>query len=174
MLVPEENPFLPACYDLINFCVNTKVPVFASCFGFQMAVVAFGGEIIHQEKDFEMGTLPIYLDTKSKVDMLFKDTPDGFYAVSVHKQKAVRLPENCEQLAQTDQCIHAFKVKGAPFWGFQFHPEVSRAHLVERLGIYRDQYTEDAGHFQQVIDNSQETPESALLVKKFVDRVLVD
>ncbi len=173
VLKPDENPFLPSSYKLINFCLENNIPVFASCFGFQMAVVAMGGEVLHQEKDFEMGTLPISLTGDAKSDLLFEDTKNEFYAVSVHKQKVTKLPDSCINLAFTDQCIHAFKVKDKPFWGFQFHPEVSRAHLVERLGIYQSQYTDNGDHFQRVIDASVETPESAALLTKFVDRVLL-
>lgn len=173
VLKPNENSFLPSAYKLINHCLDKNFPVFASCFGFQMAVMALDGEILHQEEGFEMGTIPISLTNEAKDDPLHYDQPNGFYAVSVHKQKAVELPENCIMLSYTDQCIHSFRVIDKPFWGFQFHPEVSKEHLVERLGIYQDQYTENADHFTKIINNAQDTPESAALVGKFVDRVLL-
>jgi len=172
VLEPEKNPYLQDCYKLIRHCLEVSKPVFASCFGFQMAIMALGGEITHQAHGFEMGTLPISLNKSAKSDPLLCHTPDGFYAVTVHKEKATTLPENCESLAYTDQCIHAFKVKDKPFWGFQFHPEVDKETLVYRLGVYKERYTENAKQFEYVIANAQATPHSNILVKNFIDHLL--
>jgi GMP synthase (glutamine-hydrolysing) len=104
---------------------------------------------------------------------LFKDVPDGFPAVSVHKERAISLPEKCELLAYTAACKHSFKVINKPFWAFQFHPEVDRATLVERLTIFKDQYTEGDDHLDKVLLAAVETPDANGLVRKFVDRVLL-
>ena len=56
---------------------------------------------------------------------------------------------------------------------FQFHPEVDRATLVERLTLFKDEYTEGDDHLQQVLDAAHETPESNRLLTKFVDRVVL-
>lgn len=174
VLLPDEYPFVDACQQLILHCVEQSKPVFASCFGFQLAVLALGGEILHKEKDFEMGTTPISLANGAWDDSLFRDTPDNFYAVSVHKQYAERLPKNCITLAYTEQCIHAFRLKDQPFWAFQFHPEVDKRVLVERLTFYKEKYTDGDGHLDQVLSAAQETPESNALMGKFVQRILID
>jgi GMP synthase (glutamine-hydrolysing) len=44
---------------------------------------------------------------------------------------------------------------------------------VERLTHYRDHYTEDSAHLEQVLATAQETPESNGLMRKFVDRILL-
>jgi GMP synthase (glutamine-hydrolysing) len=168
VLEPDVYPFVPYCVELLKYCYEISKPVFASCFGFQLAVLAMGGKIVRDEKDFEIGTLPINLTAAAKNDPILGIAPDPFYAVSVHRERAPELPEHCELLAYTDQCPHAFKVEGKPFWAFQFHPEVDRRTLVTRLGIFQDQYTENAEHFQEVIENARETPESNALVKEFI------
>ena len=76
-------------------------------------------------------------------------------------------------LAYTDACCHAFRVTQSPFWAFQFHPEVDRATLVERLTVFKETYTDGDDHLQRVLDAAHETPESNRLVTKFVDRVLL-
>jgi GMP synthase (glutamine-hydrolysing) len=172
VLFPDKNPFLEAWYPILNNCREDSTPVFASCFGFQMAIIALGGEILHQEDNFEMGTLPIQLSEIAKSDPLFSKVPSPFYAVSVHKQKAIELPSSCELLAYTDQCIHGFKIKNKPFWGFQFHPEVNKQTLVNRLGIYQSQYTNNPEHYNKIINEAQETPHSNFLVKYFIDHIL--
>ena len=44
-----------ALNDLFDVCLDRGQPVFASCFGFQAAVVGLGGTLIRDETDFEMG-----------------------------------------------------------------------------------------------------------------------
>ncbi len=174
VLEPERYPFVPRCLDLMRQVRDDGLPVFASCFGFQLAVLAFGGRIVRDERDFEMGTLPIRLSPEAREDEILGDTPDGFLAVSVHRERSRRAPEGCIELAYTDACCHAFRVAGRPFWAFQFHPEVDRATLVERLTVFKDHYTEGDEQLAEVLEQARETPESNRLVSKFVDRVLLD
>lgn len=169
VLEPDRYPFVPYCVAALAHCYQIKKPVFASCFGFQLAVLALGGEIVRDQQDFETGTVPINLTDGAASDPLFANVPNPFYGVSVHRERAPALPTHCRLLAYTEQCPHAFKVEDAPFWAFQFHPEVDKQTLVERLTIYQDQYTEDPEHFKTIINEAQETPESNGLVKSFVD-----
>lgn len=173
VLKPDEYPFVLEAQKLIRHCAETGMPVFASCFGFQLAVLALGGEILHKDQDFEMGTMPISLTESARQDPIYCDTPDGFQAISVHRQYARELPESCELLAFTEQCAHSFRLKDKPFWAFQFHPEVDRATLVERLTFYKSHYTDGDGQLDRVLSSAVETPESNILVRKFVDRVLL-
>ncbi len=173
VLEPEEFPFVAPGIRLLQHCVDQNTPVFASCFGFQLAVLALGGSIVRDEYNFEMGTIPVSLTPAATEDELFCDIADGFPAVSVHKERAPELPACCELLAFTEACPHAFKVKDKPFWAFQFHPEVDRETLVERLTIYKSSYTEGDGHLEQVLAATVDTPESNALVGKFTQRVLL-
>ena len=172
-VLDKESPFLEPMYDLIRWCVAESFPVFASCFGFQAAVIAFGGEIVKDATDFEMGTLPISLAPGAADDPVYRGISDGFVAVSVHQEKCTELPEGMELLARTEPCLHSFRVSGKPFWTFQFHPELDKPCLTERLGVYKEKYTEDADHFQGVIDSLVDTPEANRLVRNFIDNVLL-
>jgi len=172
VLEPEHYPFVPASIALMRHCIDHDVPVFASCFGFQLAVLALRGAIVRDQRDFEMGTVAIQLTPDAADDPLFHDAPDGFAAVAVHRERAVACPSGARMLAYTDACCHAFKVTRSRFWATQFHPEVDRATLVERLTIFKQHYTDGDDHLQQVLDQAQETPHSNSLIGKFVDRVL--
>jgi GMP synthase (glutamine-hydrolysing) len=174
VLEPDTYPFVAPSIRLLRHCIDIDLPVFASCFGFQLAVLALGGTIIRDQANFEMGTLPIFLTDVAANDPLFHDVPDGFPAVAVHKERATDLPEQCELLAYTETCAHAFKVTDKPFWAFQFHPEVDRATLVERLTIFKAHYTDGDEHLDKILQAAVETPDSNGLVKKFVERVLVE
>lgn len=169
---PEKYPFVDSIKELLNHCVNINLPVFASCFGFQAAVLAFGGIITKDTNDFEMGTYPIQLTTEALKDPIYKNTPSGFQAVSVHQEKATELPANCELHGFTLACCHSFKVKDKPFWAFQFHPELDRECLTVRLKAYQDQYTNGDDHFNQVIASLQDVDHANNLVRNFVDYLI--
>jgi len=173
VLEPETYRFVTDACALLWHARRTAQPVFASCFGFQLAVVAFGGTIVRDTRDFEMGTLPIRLTEAAGSDPILRDTPDGFLAVSVHRERATAAPAGCTELAYTEACCHVFRVADRPFWAFQFHPEVDRETLVERLTLFKHQYTDDDAHLRRVLGAARETPESNRLVTKFVDRVLL-
>lgn len=173
VLEPQNYPFVPASIALMQHCIDIDFPVFASCFGFQLAVLALGGNITRDKGEFELGTVDISLTPAAKLDAIFHDVPDGFAAVSVHRERSADCPPGANMLAFTQACCHAFKVNERRFWAFQFHPEVDRARLVERLTIFKNHYTDGDEHLQQVLDSTEETPYSNDLVRKFVDRVLV-
>ncbi|MBS93294.1 MAG: aminotransferase [Chromatiales bacterium] len=173
VMEPGRYPFVQSCIQLIQYCLVNNIPVFASCFGFQLAVLALDGRIVRDQSDYEMGTPAISLTPAAREDPLFADVPDGFRAVSVYKERTPELPVGCVLLAETEACPHAFRVAGRDFWAFQFHPEVDRTTLVERLTHYKEHYTDDDAHLQAVLDSAQETPESNDLMRKFVDRVLL-
>lgn len=173
VLEPETYTFVPNAERLLLQCVEDETPVFASCFGFQLAAQALGREILDDKENYEMGTIPISLTEHAASDQVFRGIRNDFLAVSVHQQKAISAPEGCIELAYTDICCHAFRVANKPFWAFQFHPEVDRDILIDRLTYYKEKYTDDDGHLTEVLESAQETPESNHLIGLFVDRVLL-
>jgi len=173
VLEPKKYVFINDCIELIRFAGEIGLPTFASCFGFQLAILAFGGEVLSKDKDYEMGSIPIKLTNLAEIDPVFKGVKDEFPALSIHRQYSVDLPENLDLLAYTEQCLHSFKLRDKPLWAFQFHPEVDRATVFQRLAIYKKKYTESEEQFEQVLDSLVETPESHNLMLNFVNRVLL-
>ena len=170
---PERYPFMDSLNKLLVHCVDNNIPTFASCFGFQSAVVALGGEVVNDKQNMEMGTYEICLNQKAYDDALFKNLPDKFWAVSGHADRAVVLPDNFVNLAYTDKCpYHAFKILNKPFYATQFHPEVNKQILIDRITRYKDRYLDDDGHLQEIIDTSQDTPIANALITQFVDLYL--
>ena len=173
VLEPDKYPFVKNCIELLRYAAEISKPTFASCFGFQLAVLAFGGIILNKDKDYEMGTVKISLTDKAKSDLIYQGIQDRFPAVSVHRQYASTIPEPLETLAYTGQCVHSFKYKNKPLWAFQFHPEVDRETLVKRLTIFSRHYTDNVEHLNEVLSSAVETPESNILLGNFVERVLL-
>ncbi|MDX2231952.1 MAG: type 1 glutamine amidotransferase [Leptolyngbyaceae cyanobacterium bins.349] len=172
---PDKYPFVASAKQLIQHCLAQNLPVFASCFGFQVAVEALGGEVIVDKDNMEMGTYPLWLTQAAAEDALFHDVPDGFWAVSGHKERALTMPEDAILLAFSDRCpYHAFKIQGKPFYGFQFHPEVNAADLAVRITRYQSRYLDGGSHeLATILESLQDTPISNQLIEKFIDRILL-
>lgn len=174
VLKPDQYPFVQPAKQLLKHCVDQTIPVFASCFGFQLGVEALGGQVIHDSQNMEMGIYPMQLTSAAQEDPLFSDTPEQFLVVSGHKERAFKLPPHTQLLAFTERCpYHAFKVMDKPFYGFQFHPEVDHHDLAARITRYQDRYLVTDGALQAILDNLHPTPESNRLILKFVDRILL-
>lgn len=172
---PSRYPFVESAKRLILYCFEQSIPVFASCFGFQVAVEALGGKVMVDKANMEMGTYPLWLTEAAKDDVLFHDVPNGFWAVSGHKERAVTIPENSILLAYSDRCpYHAFKIVGKPFYAFQFHPEVDAEDLTNRITRYQSRYLDEGDELAKILQNLQDTTIANDLIKKFIDRVLLD
>ncbi len=175
VLEPEKYPFVKNSQHLLEYCLEKEIPVFASCFGFQVVVTALGGDIILDKENMEMGTYDIRLTEEAKKDLLLHDTPEVFSAISGHKERATKLPEGSIMLAYSELCpYHAIKIGEKPFYAFQFHPEVDGRDLVNRITRYMDRYLKGNEELE-LIRKSSSIPTSAsnILIKKFVDRVIL-
>ncbi len=171
---PDRYPFVTSAKRLMVECLTHNIPVFASCFGFQAAVEGLGGKVIVDRDNMEMGTYPLWLTPAAADDVLFADVPNGFWAVSGHKERAITLPVEAILLAASDRCpYHAFKMGDKPFYGFQFHPEVDAADLTTRITRYKTRYLEGDDHLNQVLQNLQDTAIANQLITKFIDRILL-
>ena len=171
---PALYPFVEPTKKLIVHCLDKSIPVFASCFGFQAAIEALGGQVIVDKPNMEMGTYPIWLTENAASDLLFHDVPNGFLAISGHKERAISMPKDAILLAYSDLCpFHAFKIVDKPFYGFQFHPEVDAKDLVARISRYHERYLDDRALLDRILDQVQNTPIANQLIEKFVDRILL-
>ena len=171
---PDQYPFVRDAKRLLADCLHQSIPVFASCFGFQAAIEALGGQVIVDVANMEMGTYPLQLTEAASRDVLFHDVPDGFWAVSGHKERAISLPEGAILLAYSERCpYHAFRMGDKPFYAFQFHPEIDPADLKVRITRYQSRYLESVAALTTIFEGLQETPIANQFIAKFVDRILM-
>ncbi|WP_404785547.1 type 1 glutamine amidotransferase [Altericista sp. CCNU0014] len=174
VLDPLRYPFVEDAKVLLAYCVRESIPVFASCFGFQLAVEALGGKVIADPDRMEMGVYPMQLLPAARDDLLLHDVSNGFLAISGHKERALTLPDRTVCLASTERCpYHALKAIGKPFYAFQFHPELNPQDLAARIQRYQSRYFDDDNRLQQILASLQETPDANRLIAKFVDRILL-
>lgn len=102
--------------DELNFVKNTTKPIIGICFGLELIVKSFGGEIKELEnkdkgiKEIEILDKSIYSKPVIKV-------------YESHRWTVGKLPEDFDILAKSEIGPEIIKHKTLPIYGFQFHPE---------------------------------------------------
>jgi len=174
LLIDTPPNWARTAMDTIREAYERKLPVFASCFGFQAAAVEFGGELIYDEDSEEFGTLPFELTEEAGHDILFDDVSNPFYAIVGHKKYVTKLPEGAVNLVKTEMCpFHSFKFTDRPFYAFQFHPELTKTQLVEWLTRYKDRYFKTEEEYNKATTGHVEVPEANALLGKFIDKIVL-
>lgn len=158
---------------LVRHCVAKDIPTFASCYGFELAVEALGGELVDDERNVQELNCTIELTEVGKRDVLFAEMPAMFEGISWHKHRAGVIPEQLEVLATANTCpVEVFRVKGARVYGFQFHPELDAADVRARLTRYIDLYPDQKAELENTLAKLQETPVANNLLRAFIERVV--
>ncbi len=111
------------CIPLVKACHGARKPLLGICLGHQAIAAAFGGNIARAEKLMHGKISRI----RHQGQGLFAGLPDPFTAARYHSlvARGGSLPDNLEitARAEDDGEIMGLKVKGAPIFGVQFHPE---------------------------------------------------
>lgn len=89
----EVHPWLPPFCDFLCQVCELGFPMFASCFGFHALCVALGGKVISDPRNAEVGTYEVHLTEEGKLDPLFGQLPEKYFAQMGHKDRA----RNCHQ-----------------------------------------------------------------------------
>lgn len=116
--------------------VEHDIPVLGMCFGHQVLADALGGEVAKDNEQAETGIAEICLTEDGESDPLLQDMDSCFSAVVGHKVSVVKLPEKASHLAKSRQSpLQSFRYKNNVY-GFQFHPELDKQALEDRLEMY--------------------------------------
>ncbi|MFN7066092.1 MAG: glutamine-hydrolyzing GMP synthase, partial [Aquificaceae bacterium] len=109
---------------------NLDIPIFGICYGLQAIVHQLGGVVERSQKQ-EYGRSKLKI---LKKDPLFKNLPESFDVWMSHADKAVKLPEAFESLAQSENSPYAvIKHREKPIYGVQFHPEVAHTQYGKEI-----------------------------------------
>jgi GMP synthase (glutamine-hydrolysing) len=104
------------------------VPVWGSCWGFQLATVALGGSVRRNPRGRELPIArSISVTEAGRAHPLFASRPPVFDALCSHLDEVETLPPNAEVLAANElssvQAMVARTRRGGSFFGTQYHPE---------------------------------------------------
>ena len=138
----DASPRAPQCVFELG------VPVLGICYGMQTMAEQFGGKVAGSNvSEFgyaqitQVGNGGLLHDILDHVDDHGKAVLDVWMS---HGDKVVELPPKFELIAETDSCpIAGMAHKEKPFYGIQFHPEVT--HTLQGKRIFEHFVLEQCG-----------------------------
>ncbi|MCB1699596.1 MAG: glutamine-hydrolyzing GMP synthase, partial [Halioglobus sp.] len=126
------SPRAPACVFELG------VPVLGICYGMQTMAEQFGGKVASSNvSEFGYAQIKLHFNGGLLHDIRdhFDDQGNGLLDVWMsHGDKVVGLPEEFELIASTESCpIAGMAHRSKPFYGIQFHPEVTHTLQGKRI-----------------------------------------
>jgi GMP synthase (glutamine-hydrolysing) len=166
-----RSEWLQRALDTLREIHRIAKPTFASCWGFQAMARAMGGQCVNDVPNAEVGTIELELTEAGRGDALFGTLPIRFAAQAGHEDHVVQLPPDAELLASSSRVAEqAFRFIGRPIYCTQFHPELDRAAMLERVIAYPEYIARIARiSFDEFVENVRETPEANSLLRRFVN-----
>jgi GMP synthase (glutamine-hydrolysing) len=163
--------------EFMRTITRKKVPMFASCFGFQALVQGLGGRVKTVPDMAELGTYEVTLTEQGRQDPIFGRHPDSFEAQFGHNDSATHLPEDLVWLASSERCAYqAVRFRDAPIVATQFHPELCAEENMERYIAYLQNYEAAALTDEQALEKARQmhrpSPHASHLLEEFVREVL--
>jgi GMP synthase (glutamine-hydrolysing) len=171
--VAEGGPWLAAALEAMRELHDLAKPTFASCWGFQAMSRALGGEVETDPGRAELGANPVRLTAAGARDPVFSQLPSSFCAVMGHQDVVDRIPADAVLLASSDRVANqAFTFPGKPIYCTQFHPELNRQGLLQRLRAYPLYVERIAGMTADEFESQcVDTPEAATILPRFLEVV---
>lgn len=166
-----QSEWLDRVLDCLRDIHQIAKPTFASCWGFQAMARALGGECINDLPNAELGTIDITLTEAGRADPIFGALPPVFAAQAGHEDHVVALPADAVLLASSPRVAEqAFCFAGRPIYCTQFHPELDRVAMLERVVTY-PKYVERIAQtpYDNFVHAVRETPEANMLLRRFVE-----
>lgn len=172
--VVRGGPWLPGALGAMELLHEHSIPTFASCWGFQGLAKALGGRVVTDHARAEVGVLPLDLTEAGKRDPVFGPIGSGFPVVIGHEDIVDELPEGAVSLASSDTIENeALKFPEKPIYATQFHPELVKEDLIQRIAAYPPYLPlTGARSIEELRAITPETPGAAGLLRRFVEEVV--
>jgi GMP synthase (glutamine-hydrolysing) len=172
--VARGGAWLPAALDTMVGLHGSSKPTFASCWGFQALARALGGEVITDREQAEVGTVWLELTPEGERDPVFGSIGPRFPVQIGHEDIVTSLPDGAVLLASSETIENeAFCFPDKPIYATQFHPELNRDSLIERVARYPAYLAlTGAATLDEFRDMTPETPEAESLMPRFLEHVL--
>jgi GMP synthase (glutamine-hydrolysing) len=168
-----DGMWLERAFDCLREIHQLGQPTFASCWGFQAMARALGGRCINDLPNAELGTVELTLTEAGRNDPVFGQLPITFTGQAGHEDHVVALPPDAVLLASSARVAEqAFRFAGRPIYCTQFHPELDRTSMLERVIAYPE-YVERIARmpYDNFVHAVRETPEANSLLRRFVQHV---
>ena len=171
---PRSTPWVRDLRVLLEAVLKEGVPGFGICFGHQLLGHHLGGEVVTEPGFAEIGTVDVSLTDVGGRDPLMSSLQGTFSAHTGHSDSVTTIPDSVEVLASTG-ALHAqaFKVRGAPFYSTQFHPDMTGAEAKLRYLAYLEDFQ---AHNPEVVQRADSfvpgRDDATVLLDRFVAAAL--
>lgn len=171
----DQGAWLDRAFDCMREIHRLAKPTFASCWGFQAMSRAMGGQCVNDLPNAEIGTIELHLTDAGRDDPLFRQLPQTFTAQAGHEDHVIQLPNDAVLLASSSRVKEqAFRFTGRPIYCTQFHPELDRIAMLERVIAYPEYVARIARiSFDEFARSVRDTPEANTLLRRFVKTIFV-
>ena len=172
--VVRGGPWLSGALGAMETLYERFIPTFASCWGFQALARALGGRVVTDHGRAEVGVLRLDLTEAGRRDPVFGPLGGGFPAVIGHEDIVDELPEGAVSLASSATVENeALKFSGKPIYATQFHPELDRDDLIQRIAAYPPYLAlTGAASVEEFCATTPATPGATSLLRRFVEQVV--
>lgn len=127
---------------MLRHAAEAGLPVFGSCWGLQIAVMAAGGQVEYNPRGREVGFARKIVRTAAGAGHpMFAGKGAVFDAPCIHYDEVTRLPDNATLLASNAHSLvqaAIVPVGRSEVWAVQYHPEFDIAQLVQLYTLYAD------------------------------------
>jgi GMP synthase (glutamine-hydrolysing) len=135
---PASARWVEPLRRVLDAALERRVPGFGICFGHQLLGHHLGTAVQTDEAHAEVGTIELSLTEAGRADELFSVLDPDFVAHTGHSDHVRATPPGVELMASNDRlATQAFRVRGAPFFTTQFHPDLSGAEAICRYLAYQ-------------------------------------
>jgi GMP synthase (glutamine-hydrolysing) len=125
--------------QLVRELLERGTPLLGVCFGSQVLAEAAGARV-RRAAEPEIGWHQVELTPEGRSDPLLGFLPERFESLQWHHYEWL-LPPGAVELARSERCLQAFRLRDRPAWGVQFHPEVTETDY----GSWLDGWEDDPG-----------------------------
>ena len=120
---------------LLRGLLARHTPAFGVCLGAQLLTKVAGGGARRAAVP-EIGWKDVRLTPEAACDPVLGPLPERFDSFQWHSY-AMSTPEGAVALAHSATCLQAFRLRAAPWWGIQFHAEVTAQTIAAWVRDYR-------------------------------------
>lgn len=128
--------------EMVKQAGEIGLPIFGSCWGLQIAVMAAGGLVQFNPKGREVGfARKILLNDAGASHPMFRGKSRVFDAPCIHYDEVTDLPAGATLLASNDHSLvqaAVIPVGRSEVWAVQYHPEFDILQLVQLYTLYAE------------------------------------
>jgi GMP synthase (glutamine-hydrolysing) len=151
--------------------VALQKPVLGICFGHQLLAHALGGQVDHNPRGREIGTVDVKLHASAKHDPLFGSFADVLHLPVSHVQSIVRLPPRASVLGTSALDPHHIIRFGSSAWGVQFHPEFDANIVRAYIDASRDDMLREGLDAEAIWHSATDTADGTFVLRRFAELV---